>query len=275
MANTLPLCVDLDGTLIKCDSLYESFLKALKHAPLKTMASLRLLSNGKAAFKDQIAQLAVIDASTLPYNQDVLDYVKEQRADREVVLVTGANIRIAAAVNDHLKMFDSVIASDETNNLIGDRKRLALVERYGEGGFDYIGNEAADFDVWKSAKNASLVTADANFAELVQSRFSTDRIFMIESPTVSTWLKFARIHQWSKNLLLLVPFFLDHRSSEWSDLATVALCFIAFSLLASMTYMVNDMLDIESDRQNSTKLKRAVASGEIQVPQAAAAVVAL
>jgi hypothetical protein len=235
MAKNLPLCVDLDGTLIRCDSLYESFLKAFKLAPLKTIASLRLLSNGKAAFKDEIAQLALLDASTLPYNHDVLDYLKDQSADREVVLVTGANTRIAAAVNDHLKMFDSVIASDETNNLIGDRKRFALVERYGEGGFDYIGNEAADFDVWKSAKNASLVTADASFVEQIKSRFSTDQIFIVKSPTVSTWLKFGRIHQWSKNLLLLVPFFLDHRFSEWSDLVTIALCFIAFSLLSKVS----------------------------------------
>jgi 4-hydroxybenzoate polyprenyltransferase len=275
MAKHLPLCVDLDGTLISCDSLHESFLKALKLAPFKTLASIRLLAKSKAAFKDGIVKLATLDASTLPYNQDVLDYIKGQRAHRKVVLVTGANVQIAALVDDHLKAFDSVMASDESKNLTGNTKRLALVEHYGESGFDYIGNEQADIDVWESAKNASVVTANADFAKQVQARFSTDQIFTVKGPTIGTWLKFARVHQWSKNLLLFVPFFLDHRFSEWSDLVTIGLSFIAFSLLASMTYMINDMLDIESDRQNSTKSKRALASGEIQVQQAATAVGAL
>jgi 4-hydroxybenzoate polyprenyltransferase len=275
MTSSPPLCVDLDGTLIQCDSLHESLLKAFKQAPLRTIASLRLLFGGKAAFKDAISQLGTLDAATLPYNPDVLAYVKEQRGDREVVLVTGASRRIADSVNDHLNAFDAVLASDEHSNLTGDAKREALEARYGKGGFDYIGNEPTDLKVWSSARQASVVTTSEQFAHKVQAQFTTDKVFHVKAPTVHSWLKFARVHQWSKNLLILVPFFLDHRFSHWSDLAIIGLSFLTFSLLASMTYMANDMLDIESDRLNTTKSKRALASGEIQVQQAIIAMLAL
>lgn len=270
-----PLCVDLDGSLISSDSLHESFLKALKLAPFKVIASLKELSKGKAAFKDAIAQIALVDASTLPYNAEVVEFINDQKADREIVLVTGANSRIASSVSQHLDVFDSIMASDETTNLTGESKRLALVERFGEKGFDYIGNEPTDNIVWESARQALVVSPSKSFVEQVESRYATARVFTTNAPTFRTWLKFARIHQWSKNLLILVPFFLDHRFSEWADLYTIGLSFLAFSLLASLTYMINDMLDIESDRQNSTKSKRALASGEIQVRQAVNAIAVL
>lgn len=268
MANKLPLCVDLDGTLISSDSLHESFFKAIKLAPIETIASIRHLSKGKAGFKQAIARIADLDASTLPYNQDVLNYVKAQKADREIILVTGANEKIAFSVSDHLKIFDSFMASDDSTNLTGENKRNALLERFGENGFDYIGNEPTDIAVWESAENALVVTSSDNFAKDVKSRFKADHVFKTKAPSIRSWLKFARVHQWSKNLLILVPFFLDHRFREWSDLITIGLAFVAFSLLASLTYMINDMLDIESDRLNSTKSKRALASGEIQIRQA-------
>ena len=267
MKNDIPLCVDLDGTLIRTDSLHESFIKALKTAPVKTIACLRLLSKGKASFKHAIAQLDNLDVANLPYNQEVLDYVKEQGASREVILVTGANQHIAEQVSKHLGLFSSVMASDEKTNLVGDNKRLALEARYGKQGFDYIGNEASDKVVWSSARQALVVSANKKFTKEVENEFSTERVFTTQSSTIQTWLKQLRIHQWTKNFLILIPFFLDHRVSGWSDLPKVALAFFAFSVLASLTYIINDMLDIESDRKNTSKKVRPLASGDIQVQQ--------
>ena len=272
MKNDIPLCVDLDGTLIRSDSLHESFIKALKVEPIKAITSLGLLFKGKSLFKNAIAKLVDLDVENLPYNPEVLDYIKEQRASREVILVTGANELIAEQVSTHLGLFSSVMASDKNTNLIGDNKRLALESRFGKQGFDYIGNETSDKVVWASARHASVVSASDKFTQEVESEFTTEKVFKTQPSTVKSWIKLLRIHQWSKNLLIFIPFLLDHRVSGWSNLPLTCLAFLAFSLLASLTYIINDMLDIESDRKNSSKNVRPLASGAIRVNQGIACI---
>jgi len=260
-----PLCVDLDGTLIRCDSLFETFLKALKSTPVKAITSLRHLVQGKAAVKAALTQLVDIDVTSLPYNKKVLSYIESQHPDTEVVLVTGANQRIAERVADHLGVFDSVLASSSTINLTGATKKKVLEDKYGKGQFDYIGNEVADIPVWSSSHQAIVVTSNERFTKSVVNEFPRAKLLVDNAPSIFTWLKFARTHQWAKNLLIFIPLILDHRFFELNNLLTVVLSFLAFSLLASTTYMANDMLDLESDRQNSTKSKRALAAGLLQI----------
>jgi hypothetical protein len=76
-ALTLPLCIDLDGMLIRSDTLYEDFctLAASPHALL----SLRMLLQGHAAFKQSVAAQALIDPALLPYNETLLSYRRARR----------------------------------------------------------------------------------------------------------------------------------------------------------------------------------------------------
>lgn len=265
MSTDIPLCVDLDGTLVNTDTLIESFAKNFTDDPIRTLLSTRHLKQGKAQFKHHVARNVQLDASTLPYNADVVDFIRREKPSRKIVLVTGANVQIAQKVSSHLGLFDEIYASDEHTNLTRQNKQALLETKFGNAGFDYIGNDTDDLAVWPSARKAMVVSSEGAFLNQVREQFKPHKEFITNKASVRDWLKFIRIHQWSKNLLIFVPFLLDHRFSQSIDLFTSTVAFLAFSLLASATYIVNDFLDIESDRKNSTKSKRALASSTIGI----------
>jgi len=91
---------------------------------------------GKANLKHQIASRVDFSAATIPYNQDVVDFVQEARANRQTVLVTGSDQRIADIVAEETELFDLVRGSDSTINLTRKNKRDWLVSEFGENGFD-------------------------------------------------------------------------------------------------------------------------------------------
>ena len=149
------LVVDLDGTLIHTDLLVESALIACKQELKNGVALVGWLRKGKAELKHQLAQRADIDMMTLPWNVPFLDWLREQSAaGRYLVLATASDMRYAEQVKNHLGFIDEVLASRDGHNLSAENKRLALVERYGEGGYDYAGNAPDDLAVWRSANQA-------------------------------------------------------------------------------------------------------------------------
>lgn len=270
----VPLCVDLDGTLIKTDSLYELFLLLFKKNPLYCIIAISWLMKSKAHFKAEITKRVQLSAESLPYNEDVIEYIKAQDPTRKILLVTGSNKKVADEVAGHLGLFDEVIASDSKINLTGHNKKDHLVERFGsrddkdKKGFEYIGNEKTDIPVWKVAKKVSIVSQDNDFLKEVQSTFDNVQMFIAPKPSIKNYLKGIRIHQWVKNMLVFVPLFLDHRFNDGQAFVQVLLTFFGLSILASFTYIINDLLDLESDRLNKTKRKRPFASGLISIKQA-------
>ncbi|MEE9444355.1 MAG: UbiA family prenyltransferase [Cocleimonas sp.] len=270
----VPLCVDLDGTLIKTDSLYELFLLLFKKNPLYCIVAISWLMKSKAHFKAEITKRVQLSAESLPYNEDVIAYIKAQDPERKILLVTGSNNKVANEIAEYLGLFDEVIASDSTINLTGNNKRDHLVKIFGSGddkdknGFEYIGNEKTDIPVWKVAKKVSVVSQDNSFLKEVQSTFDNVQMFIAPKPSIKNYLKGIRLHQWVKNLLVFVPLFLDHRFNDGQAFMQVLLTFFGLSILASFTYIINDLLDLESDRLNKTKRKRPFASGLISIKQA-------
>ena len=139
--DAVPLCVDLDGTLVGTDSLYEAFFALLKRRPLLAVRFPLWLSHGRAFLKARVAEALPLDPRKAPYAADVVDFVHGEKAQgRTILLVTGADERVARGVADHLGLFDQVMASDGITNLSGRRKAEALRRRFGPRGFDYIGN---------------------------------------------------------------------------------------------------------------------------------------
>src|SRR5579872_5364081 len=155
----LPLCVDLDGTLVHSDTLYESvFAIARSWRVIPTLLS--LLVSGRAGFKRRVSELANLDAAILPYNKELLSFLKAERsAGRKIVLATAADSSLARRVADHIGLFDDVIASNGVDNLRGRAKADALCRRFGEKGFIYAGNDSRDYAVWKHAAGALIVNA--------------------------------------------------------------------------------------------------------------------
>ena len=201
----LPLCVDLDGTLIFTDALVESAVRSFFRAPSATLGALASLRNGRAAFKAQMLLNGAIDVESLPFNVPLIDRLRRERTrGRRLVLVTAANERVAHAVQAHLQLFDEVYASSEAHNLKGPAKSQFLVERYGRGGFVYVGDSVADAAVWRTAASAWTVgetgVRTARHAGVdVAAQFDGAR------STARDWLKALGAGQWFWNLLLFLP----------------------------------------------------------------------
>jgi 4-hydroxybenzoate polyprenyltransferase/phosphoserine phosphatase len=271
-----PLVVDLDGSLLRTDTLHEAILGLIAARPLRVFAMMGWLLTGKAGFKARLAAERIADPETLPLNADVLARIAEARAGgRHVALVTAADQRQADAVAAHLDLFDEVIGSDGTRNLSSEAKGDWLVARFGEGGFDYIGDHSVDLPIWRRARRAITVGAGAGLRRRVgEIRDDAEHL----SPPSRGWtrlrpyLKQLRPHQWLKNLLVFVPAVAAH---DLSLMPAAAVAFVAFSLMASSVYLLNDMLDLEADRRHPRKRTRPFAAADIPLAHGPAMIAGL
>lgn len=267
-----PLVVDLDGTLSPCDTLWESLVRLAKARPWTTLQLPLWLSGGRARFKHEISARTPWKGEALPLNTELVAFIEQERArGRRVVLATAANRSIAQAIAERTGLFDDVIASDETENMKGSKKLEMIRSRVGPT-FSYAGDSPADIPVWAGASSAVLVgTSAATRRTVAASATPIEREFSHPSATWRDWMKGLRLHQWLKNLLVLVPLFtsfsFNHTDAAWRAL----LAFIAFSIVASGTYIINDLWDLDSDRVHPRKRNRPFASGRIVIPRAIAA----
>jgi 4-hydroxybenzoate polyprenyltransferase/phosphoserine phosphatase len=264
--NSRPLIVDLDGTLIWTDLLHESVLKALHRNPLDLFRLGLWLGQGKAQLKEQLARRTRFDAALLPYNEEFLAWLAQEKAKgRSLVLCTASDSSFAQAIAAHLGLFDAVMASDGVINLAGTHKAKALVDKFGAGGFDYAGNSMTDCHVWRSSAEAVVVNAPSAVLAAAQKLCPVERVFQARPCGLSVWRRVLRAHQWLKNLLLFVPLVAAHQLSNSTALSALLLAFIAFSLCASSVYILNDLLDIDSDRAHPHKKHRPFASGLVPI----------
>lgn len=261
-----PLCVDLDGTLILTDLLHESCLKLMRQRPFDLLRIPFWLARGKGVLKRRIAQRTEVDVATLPYNGPLLDWLKSERqAGRRLVLCTASDGKFASAVGSHLGIFDDVLASSPEVNMSGSRKAAALIERYGERGFDYVANGRADLEVWRHARQAIVVNARPSVISAATGECPVERQFPRPKRTLRTWRQVLRLHQWLKNGLLFVPMLAAHEVSDAGLWFTLLTAFLSFSLCASAVYIGNDLLDLESDRAHPRKRNRPFASANVPV----------
>ena len=266
MGETKVIAVDLDGTLTLTDTLYEAVLVLARSKPFMLFLLPFWLAKSVAYLKLKVAENSILDVSTLPYNAPFIDWLKEQKASgKEIVLCTAANELIARNVYKHFDLFDDFIASDETTNLKSANKRKELEGKYGKHGYDYAGNSSADLEVWAGVAHAIVVNASATVLAKASKVASVSETFPSENPSLSVWLKAFRVHQWLKNLLLFVPLLAAHQFGNFQSLATLTLAFISFSLCASSVYIINDLLDLESDRRHPNKKNRPFASAKLPI----------
>lgn len=255
------LCVDLDGTLLNSDLLYESLLALLARQPLYLFLLPFWLLQGKAALKRQIASRVTIAPEHLPYNPQVLALLRTT-TQRPRVLCTASDQLLVAPIAAHLGLFEQIIASDGERNLSGPHKARALVEAFGERRFDYAGNGTVDLSVWERAAGGWVVNNGPTLAAAAAQR-TTVHAHWPAPPRARAWFKALRLHQWLKNLLVLVPLLTAHRFLEPLAVGQSLLAFAAFSLCASGVYVLNDLLDLGADRQHPRKRQRPFAAGHL------------
>jgi phosphoserine phosphatase len=172
------LAVDLDGTLIRGDTLTISVWQLLRHNPLQGLLFPLWLWRGRAFLKHEIAARVSLDPSELDYRQEVIDYVVAQRAlGRCTVLASGSDEHVVHAVANHLGCFELVLASDGVSNLTGLRKQAQLARLFGERGYDYIGNSQVDVAVWEGAAGVLVAGSNARLLRQLRRRFAIERVF--------------------------------------------------------------------------------------------------
>lgn len=259
----VPLCVDLDGTLIHSDLTVESILALLRRNPLYLFLIPLWLFGGWARCKREVARRVRLDVALLPYDDRVVDWVRGQAGVCPRVLCTASDQIFADAVAAHLGCFEEALGSDGVRNLGGRGKAAVLCERFGDRGFDYAGNAQVDLHVWRRARQVVVVNAPAGLAGRVRSELEVAREFPRARAGWRTWLAALRPHQWLKNVLVFVPVLAAHAVFEDAAAVHALLAFVAFSLCASAAYVFNDLLDLDADRRHPRKRRRPFASGAL------------
>ena len=262
----LPLCVDLDGTFIRGDMLWDAILRLIRCNPLRLLQIPWWLLSGRQILKSRVIHNAPPPVLPPPINQRLLAFLQDEKSKgRKIVLATAAHHAFLEPILQAFP-FDEVLASDDKVNLKGPTKAKVLVERFGKKGFDYAGDSTTDEAVWLVARKAILVQRSSRLIKRWSSMFEIDRVFSTSDRTSwKDWLRAMRIHQWTKNLLIAVPFLVGHHFSGLWQLAGLVAAFLSMSLCASGTYLWNDLLDLDFDRTHPTKKDRLAASGKTSV----------
>ena len=270
----VPLCIDLDGTLIATDTLWEGLVAVLIRRPWLFFAVIGWAISGKAVLKREIAARYARKGDEWPYRAEVIERIRLARdSGQPVWLVTGAAESTARTIADHLGLFDRVLHSSDTENLTSRRKRERLVSLCGDGGFDYAGNSRDDLAVFDAARRAIIVAPDRAASRWGNSHEA--EVLPLAGISPLAILKSIRVHQWLKNILIVVPLILNHEFANFTLLLAAIVAFFSFSFLASAVYIVNDISDLANDRQHPRKRLRPLASGAVSIPVVSATAAAL
>jgi 4-hydroxybenzoate polyprenyltransferase/phosphoserine phosphatase len=266
----MPLVVDVDGTLIKSNLLVESALKLVKQSPMSILWMLRwLLFGGKAHLKSCIAERVELDIGHMPFCDEIVTLCRQARQQgRRVLLATGAATKYAQQIALLLRA-DSVMATTEKRNLTGERKLQAILGECEQGEFVYAGNETIDLEIWRCAGGAVVcgntrLAAAAAKVTPVQAHIRPRRVGL------GVLARALRMHQWSKNVLVFLPFLPAIGYLGVDAWMRGLLAFLVFGLCASSAYLLNDLFDLEADRKHVRKSRRAIAAGDIPLAAAIA-----
>ena len=263
----VPLVVDLDGTLTPIDTLHEAIIRFLlsKHV-IAIFCMCLWLMRGKAHFKNKMALVFKLDASLIPWNEDVLDYIRDQKeAGRPIYLCTASNQSVANKICEHFVEFDAAFGSDDTTNLSGTNKRNFLDRTFGKGSYEYIGNSFVDLPIWQHSQFAVVKSNNKRLLSKVKATGVPMFHMTVNVNFKTNTMKQLRIHQWVKNFLVFVPLLAAHEYSDIEKVSSTITAFLCFGLVASGTYIINDIVDMDADRSHPEKKYRPISAGSLPI----------
>lgn len=258
-----PLFVDVDGTLTRADISLESFVRFARSGLGACLLLIVWLLRGRAIAKTMVARRCPIDPALLPYRPAVLDLIGAAQAEgRPVILASASHWRNIARIARHLGIDMPVLATSGRHNLKGRAKLRAIRASVGAAGaFRYAGDSKADICLWREAERGYS-------ARLLPRDCAVESIGEHGMPRGRAMVKAMRPHQWVKNALVLTPVFTAGLMFDPVVVAKAIGAALLMSLVASAIYLVNDTLDIESDRAHRTKWRRPIAHGDLSIPAA-------
>lgn len=262
------IAVDLDGTLISTDLLIETSNEVITTKPLEFLLLLPFLFFNRVKFKEYLAKRTALDVSGLPYNEELIEWLKKRRSEgAKLILATASHSILANKIAQYLGLFDVVHASTDNINLKSINKRNLLVSIYGANGFEYIGNSKDDLPVWAKSKVAHINSSNKHLISQLVDLVGAEKVgenFSIKNKKMGkfyAFLKAMRPHQWVKNLIVIAPLFLANQAGDEKQIINSLIAFIAFCLVASSGYILNDLIDVQNDRLHDTKKLRPFALG--------------
>lgn len=265
----IPLCVDLDGTFCKTDTLEELTIRMLVKSPFNILKIPIWLIKGKAFLKYQLSKKFSDFIGNIPINENLLTYLKSEKSKgRKIYLATGCNEILARKIASKTDIFDDVFASNSQINFTGKQKAEFLSKKFGLNKFQYVGNDLKDIKVWENSGEIGIVSNSKRLQKKVTAKNPQKSIKIFGNKNKFILFKTLRLHQWIKNLLIFLPLVLSHSIFNSEKLTACIAAFFAFSFCASATYILNDLFDIENDRLHHSKFKRPLASGDIQIRHA-------
>ena len=269
----VPLCVDLDGTLVRTDCPWEAAMQILFRHPLRMLESSAAVGRGRPWLKRELGQRLCPSCQSLPYNPDVIALIAQARsAGRKALLVTASDQLMADRVAAHMQLFDEAIGSDGVTNLRGTTKAALLVKKFGRGGFDYAGDSAVDIPVWEAARHAYVVNPEPAAGRWIAQRGGGATTLGAARRAGRALLRALRPRHWVKNTLVFLPMLaapLWHEGQTWWRLAafSLALCFGASTIC-----LINDLADIALDRRHKDTGRSPIATGDLLIAEALLAI---
>ena len=256
--------MDLDGTLLKTDTMFEAMLILFKKNIFYCLSILLWLAKGRANLKFQLYSRVDMQVAALPVNTEFLKYLQMQKKkNRKLILISASSQKAVDQINSHMKIFDAAFGSDEQINLKGQKKLEKIKMLTGGEPFAYAGNSRDDAVIWNEASQAIIVNCEVKATN--SDKFENALRFDPPEPALGQLLRSVRPHQWLKNLLVFIPLILSHQLSDTGLISVLFVTFISFSLCASSVYLMNDLFDLAHDRNHLTKFNRPFASGNLSI----------
>lgn len=263
-----PLVVDLDGTMLYSDTLVEGIAAGLFQKPFATLAGCAGAVFSVPRFKSWVFHNVDVDYDAIPQNDRLVAWLTEEKAKgRPIHLVSAANQLVVDKLAERFGIFDSAHGSSDTHNLKGRNKRKFIVDTFGPDAV-YAGDSRPDLHVWKGLGGAVYAGTSKTMARRLEKSGQLRAEFSRPAAGLRDWLKGFRIHQWSKNLLLFAPLILAHAYANMEAVVPAILAFLILGVVASGTYLINDLSDLSNDRRHRTKKDRPLPAGRLPVAQA-------
>jgi 4-hydroxybenzoate polyprenyltransferase len=235
--------------------------------PMYIFISLLWLIRGKVYFKNKVFEKVLLRYELLPYNKKLLSFLSAESAkDRKLVLATASLKSHALEIAKIHPIFTDVHGTEQIN-LKGTNKLKILIDEYGESNFDYIGDSHADLEIFASSRYSYLVNPSKSLERRTRKVSDLKHVWKSKKLHLRDYIKAIRAYQWIKNVLIFVPLITSHSFYSINIILQATGAFFAFSFAASAGYVINDLLDLNSDRAHPRKQFRPFASGRLSIPQ--------
>jgi 4-hydroxybenzoate polyprenyltransferase len=269
MDGDVPLCVSCEHALLKTNIFQEAIFLFVKKNPLYIFLLPIWFLRGRSALIQQVSEGVRINWRTVPFCERVVERMRAAHdGNRQVFLLTSMPKIWACELSAEFAYSKTIFIGERNNETSAEDAVSNLTNLFGSRGFDYIGEGRRDLDICESARRALIVTSDRGTIARANQNSSVEGVIPRDGAGPFTIIKMIRVHQWLKNFLILVPLLAAHRLSSLPSIGIAAVAFMAFSFCASSVYVLNDLLDLESDRQHIRKRNRPIAAGKIAVNQA-------